>query len=144
MCILYAHAYDLSNVNEREDLGAQLARATRRLIALERPVLDEHGVTMWEYVALLRLRTAPARTQLQLAQAIGYDKTRLIALLDGLAQRGLITRDPSPEDRRARTVTLTPGGHARLAAIQRDIHRMEGQLLADEERRALEQLLDRL
>jgi DNA-binding MarR family transcriptional regulator len=107
-------------------------------------VLDKHGVTMWEYVALVRLRSAPARTQLELAQAIGYDKTRLIALLDGLAQLGLITRDPAREDRRARTVTLTPNGHAQLAAIQRDIHQMEDQLLAIEERQALAQLLDRL
>jgi len=131
-------------VAEREDLGAQLARATRRLIALERPVLDKHGVTMWEYVALLRLRAGPARTQLELAEAIRYDKTRLIALLDGLAQRGLVTRDPAPEDRRARTVALTGSGRAQLTAIQRDIHQMEDELLGAKERRALEQLLDRL
>jgi DNA-binding MarR family transcriptional regulator len=131
-------------VSEREDLGAQLARATRRMIALERPVLDKHGVTMWEYVALLRLRSAPARTQLELAQAIGYDKTRLIALLDGLAQRGLITREPATEDRRARTVTLTPIGHAQLAAIQSGIHQMEDQLLAPRDRQALRRILDRL
>ena len=134
----------ICQVTEREDLGAQLARATRRLIALERPVLDKHGVTMWEYVALLRLRSAPARTQLELAQAIGYDKTRLIALLDGLAQRGLVTREPAREDRRARTVTLTRSGQAQLTAIQRDIHQMEDGLLEAAERQALQQLLDRL
>jgi DNA-binding MarR family transcriptional regulator len=130
-------------VTEREDLGAQLARATRRLIALERPLLDKHGVTMWEYVALLRLRVAPVQTQLELAQAIGYDKTRLIALLDRLQERGLVNREPA-SDRRARTVTLTRSGRAQLDAVQRDIHQMEDGLLPPNERQALERLLGRL
>ncbi len=130
-------------MTEREDLGAQLARATRRLIALERSLLDKHGVTMWEYVALLRLRVAPVQTQLELAQAIGYDKTRLIALLDRLQERGLVSREPA-SDRRARTVKLTRSGRAHLNAVQLDIHQMEDELLAPNERQALERLLGRL
>jgi DNA-binding MarR family transcriptional regulator len=130
-------------VTEREDLGAQLARATRRLIALERPLLDKHGFTMWEYVALLRLRVAPAQTQLELAQAIGYDKTRLIALLDRLQERGLVSREPA-SDRRARTVKLTRRGRVQLDAVQGDIHQMEDQLVAPNERQALARLLGRL
>jgi DNA-binding MarR family transcriptional regulator len=131
-------------MSEREDLGAQLARATRRMVELERPLLDTHGVTMWEYVALVRLRAAPAQTQLELAQAIRYDKTRLIALLDGLQQRGLITREPALEDRRARIVKLSRKGRARVDAVQRDIHRMEDELLTPAQRQALRGLLDRL
>ncbi len=131
-------------MSEREDLGAQLARATRRMVELEQPLLDRHGVTMWEYVALLRLRVAPAQTQLELAQAIRYDKTRLITLLDGLQQRGLITREPAPEDRRARIVKLSRKGRAHVDAVQRDIHRMEDELLTPAQRRALRGLLDRL
>ncbi len=131
-------------MSEREDLGAQFARVTRRLIALERPSLDKHGVTMWEYVTLLRLRAAPAQTQLELAQAIRYDKTRLIALLDGLQQRGLITREPAPGDRRARIVRLSRKGRARVDAVQRDIHQMEDKLLTSAQRQALQRLLDRL
>src|ERR1700744_170136 len=124
-------------MTEREDLGAQLARATRRLIALERPLLDRHGVTMWGYVALLRLRVAPAQTQLELAQAMGYDKTRLIGVLDRLQARGLVSRKPAPQDRRARTVKLTREGDALLNTVQRDIHEMEDTLLGPAEREAL-------
>jgi DNA-binding MarR family transcriptional regulator len=126
----------------REDLGAQFARITRQLIALEQPLLDEHGVTMWEYAVLLRLRAAPAETQLELAQAIGYDKTRLIALLDGLEQRGLVVREQAATDRRARTVKLTSAGRAKVAATQRGIHRMEDRLLHADVRAALQRLLD--
>jgi DNA-binding MarR family transcriptional regulator len=129
------------NVPSREDLGSQFARITRRLIALERPLLDRHGVTMWEYVVLLRLRSAAAETQMQLAQAIHYDKTRLIALLDTLEQRGLVTREQGAEDRRARTVKLTRAGRAKVGAVQRDIHRMEDALLTPEQLHSLQRLL---
>jgi len=134
----------ICQVSEREDLGAQFARVTRRLIALEQPLLERHGLRMWEYVVLLRLRAAPAETQLELAQTIRYDKTRLIGLLDGLQQRGLITREPAPEDRRARIVKLSRKGRAQVDAAQRSIHQMEDQLLTPAQRQALQQLLDRL
>jgi DNA-binding MarR family transcriptional regulator len=131
-------------VSAREDLGAQFARITRRLIALEQPLLDEHGLTMWEYAVLLRLRAAPAQTQLELAQAVNYDKTRLIALLDGLEQRGLVAREAAAGDRRARTVKLTRTGRTTVTATQRDIHQMEDRLLMADARSALQRLLDEL
>jgi DNA-binding MarR family transcriptional regulator len=131
-------------VSAREDLGAQFARITRRLIALEQPLLDKHGLTMWEYAVLLRLRAAPAQTQLELAQAVNYDKTRLIALLDGLEQRGLVEREPAATDRRARTVKLTRTGRTTVTATQRDIHQMEDRLLMAEARNALQRVLDEL
>lgn len=132
---------------DREDLGGQFARITRRLIAAEQPLLDARGLTMWGYVVLSALRTGPARTQLELAQAIGYDKTRLIALLDRLAEEGLVRRAPGPGDRRARTVELTGKGRRRVEATRRAIHAMEDELLADlgaARRRALEQALSHL
>lgn len=125
----------------REDLGSQFAQITRRLIALEQPILEAHALTMWEYSVLLRLRSAPAESQLDLAHAIRYDKTRLIGLLDALQQRGLVDREPAPGDRRARTVKLTPEGRARVEAVQNDIHRMEDGLLEPEQLRELQRLL---
>jgi DNA-binding MarR family transcriptional regulator len=114
---------------EREDLGALFGRITRRLIAAEGPLLAEHGLSMWGYIVLTRLARRPADTQLALAQAIGYDKTRLIALLDGLEQQGLLIREPDPDDRRARRVRLTPAGEARHADAKSAIRAMEAELL---------------
>jgi DNA-binding MarR family transcriptional regulator len=132
---------------EREDLGALFARVTRRLADAERPLLRAHGLSMWAYVALSRLAQQPAGTQLALAQAIAYDKTRLIALLDELEHDGLIARQPDPADRRAHTVRLTPAGEARHAAAQADIRAMEAELLGDltaTEQRSLLAALPRL
>jgi DNA-binding MarR family transcriptional regulator len=113
-----------------EDLGALLARCTRRVIAEEGPLLAELDLSMWAYIVLSRLSAAPTETQLALAKAINYDKTRLIGLLDELEREGLITRRPDPTDRRARIVRLTPEGDARHAAARRAIHAMEDRLLA--------------
>jgi len=131
----------------REDLGALFARITRRLIELERPLLDAHGLSMWGYVALSRLATGPAETQLALAAAIGHDKTRLIAVLDALERDGLLTREPDPRDRRARLVRITPAGAERHASAMAAIRAMEDELLgalSADERETLLAVLPRL
>src|SRR5437763_9854651 len=114
---------------EQEDLGALFARITGRLIDAERPLLEAHGLSMWAYIALSHLAQRPARTQLALARAIRYDKTRLIGLLDELERDGLIARSADPTDRRAHAVTLTEAGEARHAAAQTDIRAMEDEFL---------------
>jgi DNA-binding MarR family transcriptional regulator len=113
-----------------EDLGAVFAHITRRLIDAERPLLAAHGLSMWAYIALSHLTRRPAGTQLALAEAIGYDKTRLIGLLDELERDGLITRKPDPADRRARTVSLTAAGKRRHAAAQAAVRAMEDEFLS--------------
>lgn len=131
----------------REDLGAQFARITRRLIDAERPLLAAHDLSMWDYIVLSHLAREPVASQLALAKAIGYDKTRLIGLLDTLESAGFITREPDPTDRRARTIALTADGRRRHAAAQADIHAMEDNLLAPlsaEDRTALRRILRRL
>jgi DNA-binding MarR family transcriptional regulator len=113
-----------------DDLGALLARATRRLLDAERPLLAARDLSMWDYVVLSRLAAAPAETQLSLAQAIGYDKSRLIGLLDELESAGLLTRQPDPKDRRAKVISLTAAGRTRQERARRDIRAMERRLLA--------------
>jgi DNA-binding MarR family transcriptional regulator len=131
----------------REDLGAQFARITGRLIDAERPLLAAHDLSMWDYIVLSHLAREPVGSQLALARAIGYDKTRLIGRLDALEHAGLITRAPDPADRRARIVELTAEGHRRHAAAQADIQAMEDDLLAPlsaGDRQALRRVLRQL
>jgi DNA-binding MarR family transcriptional regulator len=137
---MYAMASD-------EDLGALFARVTRRLIDAERPLLDARGLSMWAYVALTRLVQGPAPTQNALAEQMGYDKTRLIAILDQLADEGLIERTPDPEDRRARIVQLTAAGRARHRQARADIRAMESKMLdglGEAEQAMLREMLGRL
>jgi DNA-binding MarR family transcriptional regulator len=115
---------------DRRDLAAMLHPLVRALIAAELPVLARHGITMWGYVVLNALDGRPARTQAALAEAIGADKTRIIATLDDLQQAGLITREPDPADRRARLLSITPAGRRVRAAAQAEIQANENRVLA--------------
>jgi DNA-binding MarR family transcriptional regulator len=132
---------------QRRDLGASFAHLTRTMIEAETPILDAHGVDMWEYVVLSALEAGAAPTQSELALAVHRDKTRLIPILDRLEGRGLLSRTPDPADRRNRVVALTPEGRAKLAACKTDIRAMESRFLADlpaAQRRTFLEVLDHL
>ena len=115
---------------QRPDLAAMLHPLTRALVAAELPVLAAHGISMWGYVVLNALEDGPARTQAALAQAIGADKTRIIATLDELQQAGLITREPDPGDRRVRLLAISAAGRLVRAATQSAIQANEERVLA--------------
>jgi DNA-binding MarR family transcriptional regulator len=131
----------------RRDLAEMLAELARQTVAAEHPVLAAHGLSMWGYIVLSALDRSPIRTQAALAEAIGADKTRIIATLDELQQHGHIERMPDPDDRRARLLAITDAGRSVKNAVQADIQRGEehwlGQLSANERDvflRALNQL----
>lgn len=116
--------------DDRRDLAAMLAPLVRALIAVEQPVLDEHGVSMWGYSVLTTLDRTPIRTQAALAEAIGADKSRIIGTLDELQEAGLISRTPDPDDRRARLLAVTDEGRRVRRAVTADIRAREERLLA--------------
>ena len=113
-----------------------LAPLVRDMIAAELPVLEENGLSMWGYSVLVALDRSAIRTQAALAEAIGADKTRIIAILDELQDKGLIERVADPEDRRARLLAITKDGRrvkeATQAAIQRGEERWLGTLSASD------------
>ena len=115
---------------ERRDLAAMLHPLTRALVAAELPVLARHGISMWGYIVLNALEDGPARTQAALAQAIGADKTRIIATLDELQQAGLISREPDPADRRIRLLAISAAGREVRAGAQSAIQANEDRVLA--------------
>ncbi len=117
-------------MDDRPDLAAMVVPLGRSLLAIEGPILDAHGISMWGYIVLSRLSTQPLRGQAVLAEAIGADKTRLIDVLDDLQDRGLIRREPDPADRRARLLALTSNGRRLRDQVRRAIRREEERLLA--------------
>jgi DNA-binding MarR family transcriptional regulator len=102
----------------------------RVLMALERPILQANGLTMWGYAVLLALGDEPVRTQAALAEMIGADKTRIIADLDELQDRGMIARKADPDDRRVRLVSITAKGRRARDRAQAEIQRREELMLA--------------
>jgi DNA-binding MarR family transcriptional regulator len=114
----------------RRDLAAMAVPLARALVAAEEPILRAHEISMWGYIVLTALAEQPVRTQAALAQAIGADKSRIIADLDELQERGLIQRQPDAADRRVHLLSLTPAGSLLRQAVQSAIRRREEQILA--------------
>ncbi|MGH3255401.1 MAG: MarR family winged helix-turn-helix transcriptional regulator [Streptosporangiaceae bacterium] len=113
----------------RRDLAAMAMPLARALVAAEEPILRAHEISMWGYIVLTALAEQPVRTQAALAQAIGADKSRIIADLDELQERGLIQRQPDAADRRVHLLSLTPAGSQVRQSVQSAIRRREEQIL---------------
>lgn len=76
------------------------------------------GVSFGRSRALRRLVHGPLRMS-ELAARLGWDKPYTTTVVDDLEQRGLVTRNVAPDDRRAKMVELTPEGHsAAVTAIR--------------------------
>jgi DNA-binding MarR family transcriptional regulator len=89
----------------------------------------------------------PGRSQQALAAQLGTPATRLVALVDGLEQRGVLERRRNPDDRRLYAVHLTPAGEALLTELGHLAGEHEADLLAPldpAERRTLAELLGRV
>jgi DNA-binding MarR family transcriptional regulator len=67
---------------------------------------------------LLRLISRePGQSQQAVARRLGTPPSRLVALVDGLEQRGLIERRRNPGDRRNYALHLTAAGEQAMAAL---------------------------
>ncbi|MGB6193245.1 MAG: MarR family transcriptional regulator [Terracidiphilus sp.] len=64
------------------------------------------------------LGRSPGMSQQELAKKLDMHASRLVGVIDALEQRGLVAREPNPEDRRLYALHLTGGaGTEALAAI---------------------------
>jgi DNA-binding MarR family transcriptional regulator len=80
--------------------------------------------------AVLGAATTGSRTQKQLAEMVGLDKTTMVATLDELEKAGLARRVPSMTDRRAHTVEVTADGRRKITAANRIVARVQADVLA--------------
>ncbi|MGR3363715.1 MAG: MarR family winged helix-turn-helix transcriptional regulator [Maritimibacter harenae] len=89
---------------------------------------EGHDLTSVQFAALDALSAHPGIDQAQLSALIAYDRATIGGVVDRLEQKGLVSRQVNPRDRRARVLALTPAGQERyatllpvVAALQRDI-----------------------
>jgi DNA-binding MarR family transcriptional regulator len=109
--------------------------------------VEEAGYELYDYSVLAILAEGQRQTQSAIADALGLDPSRLVALLDSLEDRGLVARQRDPLDRRRHVVSITLEGeqeHARLRAISRQVEDEYLAPLDEDSRRVLHDLLLRL
>ncbi|WP_306746350.1 MarR family winged helix-turn-helix transcriptional regulator [Saccharothrix yanglingensis] len=99
-----------TTADPHEVLGYLLKHATLKLTALTDAALGPLGIDSKDFGALRVLAHREPASQLQVAQTLGIDRTTMVALLDVLERKGIITRRPDPADRRRNVVELTDQG----------------------------------
>ncbi len=95
--------------DEAIDLLFLLNQASYALSAEMNRALSDLGISVREFCVLWKALDGD-RTQKEIADAALLDKTTMVTTLDALERAGLAERRPSPTDRRARLVTVTPAG----------------------------------
>lgn len=95
-------------------LGYLLKHAGMRLAELHEEALAPSGVDARELGVLLLLAGHEPASQQQAAKRLGVDRTTMVAVLDALEQKGLVSRHPHAEDRRRNVVELTAVGQDTL------------------------------
>lgn len=111
-------------------LGYLLKHAQQRLAQAAAPAMAEFGIDGRELAVLAVLGSGSALSQHEAAQALGVDRTTMVALVDTLEQKDLVRRRRSPEDRRKNIVQLTERGIGCLRDASRARDDIEREFLA--------------
>ena len=102
------------------------------------------GLSPQHHAVLSVLDEAAREAQGTIADALGYDRSQLVGLLDELEERGFVERRRDPVDRRRHLVSLTPAGREKLSELRAIAKRLDKEFFAPldaEQREKLHELL---
>lgn len=117
----------LEHVALADDLGFLLARASAVSQGVGNAALAAHGLKVRSYSVLALAVTGGRPSQRELAAFLRLDPSQVVALIDELEDRGLVTREPDPRDRRANVVAATLAGRSLYRRAEADVERTERQ-----------------
>ncbi|NNC11573.1 MarR family transcriptional regulator [Planctomonas sp. JC2975] len=123
-----------SSGDATDALGYLLKHALRSLIAQADAALEPLGIDRKEFGVLTVLAAHEPLSQQALGSLIGIDPTTMVAVIDALEAKRIVTRTPDPADRRRNAIALTESG--------RGTFRDAGSAYAEAEREFLAPLSD--
>jgi DNA-binding MarR family transcriptional regulator len=100
-----------------------------------------YDLTPVQFAALATVEANPAVDQATLAGLIAFDRATITGVVDRLVAKGLITRQESARDRRARELTVTAAGRRTLRAIAPAVESAQRTMLRGLSRSEGEELL---
>ena len=125
-------------------LGYLFKHAQLRMAELTAAALAPYVIDGRELAVLLVLADGQPASQQQAAQRLAIDRTTMVAMLDTLEGKGLVSRHPDADDRRRNVVELTDAGRDILQRAVKAGDDAERALLAPLSAQAAQQLRDSL
>jgi DNA-binding MarR family transcriptional regulator len=80
--------------------------------------LEGQDIRPGQFGVLILIEANPGLNQSELGEAMGVDRSTVVAVIDRLEARGLVARRPAPNDRRSYALELTVAGHSLLARLR--------------------------
>lgn len=93
-----------------ELIGYNLRRAQVAVFADFAATLAPCDLTPGQFGVLVLINANPGLNQTRLGEALGIDRSTVVAVIDKLEDRGLVERAPSPDDRRSYALRLSDAG----------------------------------
>ena len=121
---------DVSDAVLARFLGYHLKRAQTVLMSDMNAAIAPLGLRMITFSALAMVVANAGLRQSQLADALAVERPNLVVILDDLEERGLITRDRVPSDRRAYALRPTPAGRTLFDEATAAVAAHEARMLA--------------
>ena len=107
-------------MTDAHDMAGHLARRFQQIavaVFLAEVEAAGYDFTPVQYAALAAIGTNHGVDQVPLAGLIAYDRTTITGVVDRLVQKGLVVRQESRRDRRARELTMTEAGRRTLRGM---------------------------
>ena len=110
--------------------GFLIRRAHQIAVSLFLEETGDLGITNRQYGILLVLKRQPKIDQITVAKLLGLDRSTTGMVLTKLEAAGLVGRVISENDRRKRTLELTPAGERTLARLAEPARRAQARVLS--------------
>ncbi|MDQ4501578.1 MarR family transcriptional regulator [Sinomonas sp. ASV322] len=126
------------------DIGLLLAKLRAAGSEFNNKALAEFGLRERSYSVLRLACSGLEPTQRELADFLALDPSQIVALVDDLEGRGLVSREQGRTDRRQKIVLATPEGerlHATAETAMRECEAEQFSALAPDELTSLRTLL---
>ncbi|WP_420564097.1 MarR family winged helix-turn-helix transcriptional regulator [Thalassobaculum sp.] len=128
----------------QDQIGHLLRRAHQRATQIFLEVFEEAGLTPTQWAALAMLAEEGAASQNALGRMTAMDPATIQGVIRRLEERGLITREPDPDDKRRTKLRLSEEGEGLVRQVtalgMRVTERTLEPLDAEDRRKFLEML----
>lgn len=131
----------------RSLIGYHLRRAQVAVFQHFADTMGEADITPGQFGVLSVIAGNPGLSQTQLGNALGIDRSTVVAVIDRLESRGLVLRMAAPNDRRSHALQLSAEGARLLQRLEEMVRAHERHISRDlsaEDQRQLLNLLDRV